>query len=208
YWLEGPRTLSIDTRTGFISFSTSFNIDAPPISSGTPTDQVAIDSLLSLFRVIQIPTENYNIEAATYSYMTIDKTGLIDSSFQQAGGLVKIVIPYTVLGYEAILPIETFAIVDADGKIVSLSLLLLNIVPTGESVSLISGSSAQSQLKYGGVVLSGNSSTVESMTAQSMYPAYYLSQGDFYNVSTRRTLEPLYIFSDNTVKVGVPARKL
>lgn len=208
YWQEGSRSLSIDSRTGTITFSTAFNVGGETVRIGMPTEETTKNALLSLLARMNVPTEFYNIGSARYEFMRVDESGLMLVDTATSGGFIRMSIPYTILGYEALLPFETAIVADAQGKIVYLSLLLLNVTPTGLSDALISQDDALELLTYGGIVVSGGSSFVEEVTVQTIYPAFYLSQGDFYNVSARRRLEPLYIFSDNDAKVGVPIRKL
>ncbi len=207
YWHEGVLTLSVDARLGIVTFSTSFNVNNVSSGLGIPTTDQARTAFLGLLAKLEIPTEYYDLSQGTTEYVKPDDTGLISSTSETNGSLLKYNVMYRIQGYEAYLPVETYVIVDPNGKIVSCSLLLINAVVTGKTVPMVSQQTAQSHIDLGGVVIKKNVSSVSTISATHVYPGYYLGQTELYKIGEQRLLIPVYLFTDSSGTVAVSAQK-
>ena len=206
-WQEGNKMLMISPRIGQIDFSTAFNFGTVELPSTNPTSEKAGQAVKEFLTNAQIPQQFLDLDNLQYEYMYVDEMGSMSSSITQTGDLIKVTIPYSIVGVRVLLPIDSYVLVDGDGKIQILSLLLPNIKQTDQMLTLINWSKARDKLQKGeGGLISGQVS--DTLMVDSSYPAYYLRQSDFYKFDQRRYFIPVYIFEgDNNQAVVLASQE-
>lgn len=215
-WTQGVRTVSIDSQLGLINFTTAFNLGGEELPNQVPTEDVARQALTGFLDKTQLPSYYLDLENLSFEYMELDPTGVIAPSITgqglpseasaKEGLLIKVSIPYAVSGVQIILPIENYAIVDSEGVIRSLSLLLLNLKQEDQVLRVVSWEKARQQLEDGiGVVIDVEDQIEDQLRVDSLSVAYYLNTSTFYGVEKKRVLVPVYVFSGEDGKVAVLA---
>ena len=204
-WREGVKRLVIDRKRGTISFSTGFNLEAMTVE-GVADVETAMTTLRTFFVDSNLPTINYDFDAATASYFFLDSNGDLSESGASDGSLIKFDVPYEYNDTKMFLPVKTTALVGADGQVYQLSTVLLNIRPSGRAYKLLSWSTARATAENGnGAVIAGEFN--ENMVIDQSYPAYYLSMKEFYGIDNNRAFTPVYVFENSGGTLIVPATK-
>ncbi|MCA9391741.1 hypothetical protein KC614_00865 [candidate division WWE3 bacterium] len=205
-WLEDVRSLYIAKDIGEINFSTAFNLDSNIDHTNVPSQQIAVNALNNFFTKTQLPITGMNLDAVTAEYYYLDSTDTVTKVTSGTGPLIRLTIPFEIAGVPVIMPIESYVYVDGTGTIKLMSLFIPNFEQTNPEMDVLSFASAQQKFQNGEFsVVKMRDDPSTQWLIDSIYPAYYINQKDFYTLSKTRTLSPVYIFSSGDTTVAVEA---
>ncbi len=202
---EGITQVLIDPKMGEINFSTAFNMADITLPETVPTQEMAIAALEKFFEITQLPKNNFNFEKATYTHMFLEE-GIPVISLIGSGTLLQMHIPYEIVTVPVLLPVESYIVVDGEGKIRLMNLLVPNIVQTDQMLVLDNWRKAEDAVtsSQGAVIEFKNTSQTEFIATTS-YPAYYINQNLYYQIDRQRIFSVVYVFEGEMGKIAVKA---
>ena len=115
-------------------------------------------------------------------------------------------IPYEIVTVPVVLPIESYIVIDGDGKIRLMNLLIPNIMQTDQMLILDNWGKAENAVKTGqGAVIEFRNTSQTDFVATASYPAYYVNQNLYYQIDRQRVLDVVYVFEGEMGRVAVKA---
>ncbi len=195
FWQEDEKTLVIDPQIGTITFSSAFNLYDINLPTTQPSAEQARQSLADFLEQTQLPSGHYMLDELEYEYYEYTPEVGVGPSVTGAGPLMKAIIPLKITGLRLFVPVENYVVIDGEGTIRMLSLLVPHVKQTDRQVTMISWNEAKQRIGRGEAgVISAPGGNWENFSVESSYPAYYLNLKDFYSLSKRRVFTPVYVF--------------
>jgi len=211
-WTQDNRRVSIDTQMGTVDFTTAFNISDANLPDAVPTQDQARQALVEFLSKTGLPDVYLDLGRLEFEYLEIDSGGILapvsptGSDAGLTGPLLKAQVPYVVSDVQVVLPVESYILVDGNGIVRALSLLLPNIKQEDRVLRVMSWENAKQQLEAGvGVVIEIDDQTASQLRVDRLSVAYYLNSSGFYTLDQKRILTPVYVFAGEGGKVAVLA---
>jgi len=214
-WQEGDKNLTISPTIGLIRFSTAFNLEETVLPSSSPSPDLARVAVENFLTRTGLPATFYDLENSAYTYLNLDSENIPTPVSGSDGELLRMDIAFSVSGVPMFLPVQSFVVVDGEGTIRLLALLVPNVRETGRTITLHGANRARDRLEAGvGVVIDSSSvsdgaqsGSLEPFLIERVSPAYYIGNREFYSLGTRRVLTPVYVFGGEQGKVAVLAAR-